>query len=186
MKKKDLALISETYARDVLNEAVPPFELGSNYESPDESKYKAERGQANPKGLFKAFNPETYKHDKGVVKLASSSNFGVLLTAIINKVGKDIVAAISDEGGRIEDSKQEAAERAGAIIQKRIIDRATGSPMFSNSQSKHLGRNVVDALERAGVIKELTRTRKGSGPAEIKDISMDDIDFGDDDLYNGL
>ena len=154
MKKKDLALISETYAKKVLNENVPPFELGGSYENPDTSKY-----QTGDRDEYKAFSSETYpKLTRG---FDTNPDYERLLTAIINRVGKQIVAAITDADGRIEDSKVEAGARAGDIITRTVLVK--GKPLFPPSHAEHLGRNIIDALLRAEVIKELPRTRRGGG-----------------------
>lgn len=170
MKKKDLALISETYAKSVLNENVPPFELGGSYENPDPSKY-----ETGERGKFKAFQSEKYpKQTRG---FSENPDYERLLTAIISRVGKEIVAAITDAEGRIEDTKQEAGQRAGEIINRTILVK--GQPLFQASHAQHLGRNIIDALERAGVIKELPRTRSG-GESSVASKAVDITDFDEE------
>lgn len=153
----------------VLSESMPPFEMG---DSPggDIPPYQSDD--------YKAFTQPQYKSaTRGLFTGADPAAEGTLVKRIVEVVGKDIVAAIEGAGGRVADNRQEMNKRAGLIIMKRIL--ANGKPLFQGSHAQHLGRNVVEALIRAGRLKEI-REGGGRGGRSSSGVSPESISFGDD------
>lgn len=160
----DIELISEAYRTKILNEAPPPFADGDeSFGSSAEKKY----GVEDPDNNFKAFT----KYPSATKDIQNREDLPDVLKVIVNQIGKQIVQTIADEGGRIEDSKQEAGIRAGELIFQKY-------PFFRKSHTKHLGRNVIDALLRAGLIKEVDRGT-GSGSRQRSTAGLD-FDFSTD------
>ena len=149
---EDVKLIEEAYG-EVLNEMMPFVSGEGGFGGDADDKY--ETGNADK---FKAFGSK-YSGAGGV---SDREDFSEILQSIINSVGKDILAAIADEDGRIEDNKREAGKRAGEIL----FQKSGG--VFGKTHSQHLGRNVVDALLRADIIREVDSARGKSGGAKEK------------------
>ena len=176
MKRSQFDDIASLYTEKVwkeapLNEMAPPFEAGG---SPGEFS-------TSNRDDFKAFTQPQYK--SATRGIADSPEFEMILKNIIRTVGKAILKEIEGSGGRVPDSRQEMNERAGAAIQRLIL--AGGKPLFQGSHSKHLGRNVVDALIKAGHLKEVDSARgrhKSGGSAGKAPPSAANISFGDEDL----
>ena len=149
-KKTDLNIIAERYASQVLNEMMP-FAAGEHFGDPKKDEYRTG-------------DPEEWKaatkYPKMTGDLGNNPEFEQIMSTITDAVGAHLLQAIEDENGEIPDSKQEVAKRASEVIKNIKIG---GRPLFTPSHTVHIARNIVDALVRAGTIKELPRTRSGSG-----------------------
>ena len=156
-----------------LNEMAPPFEPGESPGSPVNTSDPSD---------FKAFTQPQYK---GATRgISERDDFQNILQGIIKRIGKVLLDEIEAGGGRVEDSRQEMNERAGRAIMKWITIGSTGKPLFQGSHAKHLGRNVVDALVKAGHLKEVDSARGrhksgGGGGVGSKSQFSGDVSFGD-------
>lgn len=166
----DQNLISELYNKNirggVLNE-MTPF-VGDQYGDFGSERAHKSYDSEDP-DLFKAFVRPQYQ--SAMRRFADDPKHPLYIRQIVDFVGKEILAQIADEDGRIEDNKREVAERAGSIIGQKFG--------FPKTHLKHLGRNVIDALIRAQIIKEVdsARGRGGSkGKAKFDPSVFDDLD----------
>lgn len=178
MKRSQFDDIASLYTEKVwkeapLNEMAPPFEAGG---SPGEFS-------TSNRDDFKAFTQPQYK--SATRGIAESPEFEQILKGIISSIGKALLSEIKGAGGRLPDSRQEMNERAGRAITSLIVSKGTQKPIFQGSHAKHLGRNVVDALIKAGHLKEVDSARgrhKSGGSAGKAPPSAANISFGDADL----
>lgn len=147
MKKKDLALISETYARNVLNEAVPPYELGSSGGEP----YDPSKHQIQDTTKFKTLHRPGYEaSNKG---FARDPDYEFKMHDIMEYVSQMVKADIEDAGGIIADDTKEMYKRVADYVNE------TYPGIFQDSFTFHVARNIIESLEEAGFLK-YTRTGK--------------------------
>jgi hypothetical protein len=166
-KKTDLNIIAERYELQVLNET--PFAAGEYYSDPKKDEYKLD-----DRNEWKAASSDTYSKMTG--DLGNNPEFKEIMSSITDAVGASILQAIQDAGGKIPDNRKQLQERVAKVVKSIEIG---GRPLFTPSHTIHVARNIVGALERAGVIKEVDKTRAGGGG---KPARPSNTEFGVSDL----
>lgn len=176
--KEDTQVLSEAYAQ-VISEALPgsgreegkmpgmpagaqamPFEAGGGAGKLGEPESLATYQIGNPE-RFKAF--VSYCGAKCVGRMLGDfpkkyENWQSILEKIITKCGKKVLADIeASESKQVPDTRKQMQLRLGNYITTFAL---MGEKLFNKDISEHVGRNVLDALERAGVIVEVDRVNK--------------------------
>ena len=155
MRKSDFELIAEQYSSHILNEMVPPFVAGT-----DTGDYGTE--DVGAKGKFKAVHAPQYAAAFKWLRrwLSEDPNIEDTLRLLCMGVSKDLAEIIADAGGRIEDERPQMQKRIADMLND-TFKNDEGIPIFG-SQAIHVARNILDALERTGSVKEVDKTRKSS------------------------
>lgn len=112
---------------------------------------------------------------------AKYENWESILKRIITASGKKVLDDIkASEAQKVPDSRDEFHERLAQFIRKIAIH---GERPFNISHASHLARNVCDALERAGVVREVDRVNKAGvavGPRSVAKTTVASTATADD------